>query len=748
MASKQKKKYYNQVFLECYIKEFTWVTHSRAGSNYAFCICCACDINIAHGGRSDLRAHESTAKHTRNATNEEKSTKISSFFSSAQSDDYSVIKAECYFTSFIVEHNLPVSVADHAGPLFRKMFPKSEEAKKYGCGRTKTTAIIGEMAGECQNKLASALKIVPFSIATDGSNDESKLYPVVVTYFDSKDSLVKNDLLAIVPLEGGATGKNIGKMLLDTLEKFCVPVKNCIALGSDNASVMTGQKNGVAAHLKQHNENIIVLGCACHLLHLAAEKGSTGLCVNVEEILLDVYYYLEKSAKRKEKLKELQTLCDKKSKKVLKHVCTRWLSLGVCLSRVVELWQPLTWFYKEEVDSKVASPTESLSLYKIPKSLSSKCANKISSADTSATKDEATVCATTSFNKCSQDKDTNVGLPCKGKSSFKRTSVSHDFVATKKVKKPLEEENHIANLSRQERVFMFLTADLNKCICYFLLHVIPVFDKANIILQSQAPHVHILRSLLTDMLKELLVKFVKPSVIKTTPVLDIKYNIATNQKSDEDVLVGCNASRIVATLTDTDRAKFYTSVRNFFKLSCDYIVLKFPLENEILKHAEVANVKNIENASFKSVKFFIDKFPTFLLIKDRETSEEALDLLQEQFCVLQADSDIAFEPLQRMDSVWSSISKIECPGGGLKYDRVAYAMLSILIIPHSNAECERVFSSVRKNRTTYRSSMSDNVLNNILLAKSADKMCYEQEFDVPFLKKAKSATHLALQKKD
>lgn len=34
------------------------------------------------------------------------------------------IRAETLFTNFIVEHNLPLSVADHAaGPLFKKMFP-------------------------------------------------------------------------------------------------------------------------------------------------------------------------------------------------------------------------------------------------------------------------------------------------------------------------------------------------------------------------------------------------------------------------------------------------------------------------------------------------------------------------------------------------------------------------------------------------------------------------------------------------
>ncbi|KAJ8868157.1 hypothetical protein PR048_031966 [Dryococelus australis] len=119
MTSIPRKKNYNQLFLECYTKEFPCVTCSINESNYTFCLCCACDINISSG----------------------------------------------------------VSMADHAGPLFRKMFRKSEGAKKHGCGRTKTVAKISEMADECQSYLADMLKTTPFSVATDGSSDESTLYP-------------------------------------------------------------------------------------------------------------------------------------------------------------------------------------------------------------------------------------------------------------------------------------------------------------------------------------------------------------------------------------------------------------------------------------------------------------------------------------------------------------------------------------------------------------------------------------------
>lgn len=120
-------------------------------------------------------------------------------------------------------------------------------------------------------------------------------------------------------------------------------------MACDNAPVMIGSKNGVAAVLKESHENIAILGCCCHLINLAAQKGSACLPVNVDEALVDAYYYLEKSSKRKDKLRAFQCLHDVECKKILKHINTRWLSLGRSLKRLVEQWQPLLSFFHSEV---------------------------------------------------------------------------------------------------------------------------------------------------------------------------------------------------------------------------------------------------------------------------------------------------------------------------------------------------------------------------------------------------------------
>ncbi|CAN8014037.1 unnamed protein product [Ixodes persulcatus] len=101
-----------------------------------------------------------------------------------------------------------------------------------------------------------------------------------------------------------------------------------------------------------------------------------------------------------------------------------------------------------------------------------------------------------------------------------------------------------------------------------------------------------------------------------------------------------------------------------------------------------------------------------------ETYTEALDALEMEFVRLQAYS-ISTDILQqeRADTEWTAISKLRGADGLLMLSRIAEVMLGILSIPHSNAECERPFSIVKKARTQFRSSMSDKRLGNALLAK-------------------------------
>nr|XP_042911401.1 uncharacterized protein LOC122272173 [Parasteatoda tepidariorum] len=290
--SKSKLKYVTK-FNKSYTNEFPSIIASRKGSTYAFCSDCACDILIAHGGKNDILLINGQ-KH--------KNTEIFANYTKKKfpADDDSVIRAEAYLTAILIEHNLPINCADHAGPLFCKMFPNDGIAKKYAAGRTKTTAIINEMATMEKESVVEILKESPFSVSTDGSNkSDVKLYPLVVTYYNEKSMIIESTLMSVPNLEGDSTDINIANLILRELNANDIPFENCLSLGADNAPVMIGEKTAVAGVLKKEIGHLAVIGCACHLINLATQKGAVVIPDKIDEFLIDIFFNLEKSAKRK-----------------------------------------------------------------------------------------------------------------------------------------------------------------------------------------------------------------------------------------------------------------------------------------------------------------------------------------------------------------------------------------------------------------------------------------------------------------
>lgn len=72
----------------------------------------------------------------------------------------------------MVNHNVPLAVADHFSPLMKECFKDSDVAQRYGAARTKTTCIINRaIAPYLHDELVKKMRNRPYTLSTDGSND-------------------------------------------------------------------------------------------------------------------------------------------------------------------------------------------------------------------------------------------------------------------------------------------------------------------------------------------------------------------------------------------------------------------------------------------------------------------------------------------------------------------------------------------------------------------------------------------------
>lgn len=124
------------------------------------------------------------------------------------------------------------------------------------------------------------------------------------------------------------TGENIFKLVDAEVKSAGLSWTNCLALGCDNASVMVGQHKGVYAYVKGAHESVFLAGCTLHTIHNGARKAGTECLPPFEDALTDIYYFFQKSSTRLDKFKAEQDFCGSEQRKMLKHVCTRWLSIS------------------------------------------------------------------------------------------------------------------------------------------------------------------------------------------------------------------------------------------------------------------------------------------------------------------------------------------------------------------------------------------------------------------------------------
>ena len=254
-------------------------------------------------------------------------------------------------------------------------------------------------------------------------------------------------------------------------------------------------------------------------------------------------------------------------------------------------------------------------------------------------------------------------------------------------------------------------------------------------------------------------RFVKPQVIqklqaenKSFAELDI---CLENQKDDMALGIGPLTRNTLKRLLEdgdvdqSDLDKFFDAVWAFFVKAYEYCVQWLPFDNVFIKHCIFVDFKRRVEVSFADVEQTINCFKRIheMLISD----PSLLDLVEEELMDYQAmsDNDIPQmiwdtalvgdirDNLHRMDVIWGYLKE--------KLPRLTEIALSVLVIPHSNAGEERVFSMIRKNKTEFRSRLQlGGSLHAIMRVKMAvpEKLmaCYKWEASKELLKKCKAAT--------
>lgn len=93
----------------------------------------------------------------------------------------------------------------------------------------------------------------------------------------------------------------------------------CISFAIDNTSLNMGKRNSFKTRVIQTNLDVYFFGCPCHMAHNTERKGgdvfSGVFGFEVEDLVVDLYYWFVTSTKRKNELNGYCGFCDTQYKK-------------------------------------------------------------------------------------------------------------------------------------------------------------------------------------------------------------------------------------------------------------------------------------------------------------------------------------------------------------------------------------------------------------------------------------------------
>lgn len=124
-----------------------------------------------------------------------------------------------------------------------------------------------------------------------------------------------------------------------------IPWEKCLSLEVNNTSVNVEKNKSIVVEGHKKNENIILMGCPCHIAHNTAKKATGAFCwvnnFNIEELLLDIYYHFHYTFKIKNLLADFCEFYDQDYCKILSFYSVCWFGTTRSLERVLRLFLSL-----------------------------------------------------------------------------------------------------------------------------------------------------------------------------------------------------------------------------------------------------------------------------------------------------------------------------------------------------------------------------------------------------------------------
>nr|XP_006813847.1 PREDICTED: zinc finger protein 862-like [Saccoglossus kowalevskii] len=204
-----------------------------------------------------------------------------------------------------------------------------------------------------ENEIIRKMKSAKFySLELDESTDIGICQNLMIYIRGVVDGKIESHFLSVSMLSS-ATAEALYEEVKHVIDDKGLLLSNLISLGTDGASVMTGQRKGLTTRFKEDNPFILSQHCAAHKLALASGQAADCIpyLVKYQALVNDLYKYHHYSPKNQNKLTASQKIMGESQLKYQQTFSTRWLSFYNSVSAICRTVSSLITALKDDVDN-------------------------------------------------------------------------------------------------------------------------------------------------------------------------------------------------------------------------------------------------------------------------------------------------------------------------------------------------------------------------------------------------------------
>ncbi|KAL1276188.1 hypothetical protein QQF64_035811 [Cirrhinus molitorella] len=246
-----------------------------------------------------------------------------------------------------------------------------------------------------------------------------------------------------------------------------------------------------------------------------------------------------------------------------------------------------------------------------------------------------------------------------------------------------------ARLTTAVNIFHSLNDESLHLYYYFLEWALSKFTDLNQYFQSEKV-ITSLKNKVSETYKDLLLTFMDRDYVLHTPLNLIEINDGPKLRLNTlylgvKVMQHVQQANIpIAILTD-----FHVRCQNFLRVACKEIRKRFDFDNALLTQIACLSPAIATDAKART------EYPSLLPLTQQvprlidKTDADRLQIIDDQWRRLSEDTKA-----MDVDEFWHHISTLQDFKGATVFSELGKFALDVLVFPHSNASCERVFSRV------------------------------------------------------